>query len=154
MCRGVVSVMSSKYGSHELAQQGLKWLKAQRQTLIDLYQNELLSIPFYRQIEESLRSELAAGSIDRIIKRMEGSGFDANELKASLSGVLERGVGLQPMLDASDKLVEVITRQVNRQLSAADQRPLAEALLKKVQYLNQLSKATMASALIRYESEK
>lgn len=146
--------MSSNYGSHELAQQGLKWLKAQRQTLIELYQNELPSIPFYQQVEVGLRNEFAASSIDRIIKRLEGFGFDTNELKASLSSVLEKGAGLQPMLDASDKLVEVITRQLKRQLNEPHQQPVAEALLNKVQYLNQLSKATMASALIRYESDK
>jgi hypothetical protein len=99
-----------------------------------------------------LRNEFAANSIDRIIRRMEGSEFNANELKTSLSIVLERGAGLQPMLDASDKLVEVITEQVNQQLK--DQGQVADALLKKIQYLNQLSKATMASALILYESNK
>ena len=144
--------MSSKYGSHELTLQGLKWLKSQRQNLIELYQKELPSIPFYQQIETSLRDQFAASSIDRIIKRMEGTGFNTTELSASLSIVLEQGTNLQTMLDASDKLVEVITIQVNQQLSG--QQQLVEALLKKVQYLNQLSKATMASALIQYESNK
>lgn len=144
--------MSSKYGSHELTQQGLKWLKSQRQNLIELYQNELPSIPFYQQIETNLRDQFATSSIDRIIKRMEGTGFNTTELSASLSIVLEQGTNLQTMLDASDKLVEVITIQVNQQLTG--QQQLAEALLKKVQYLNQLSKATMASALIQYESNK
>lgn len=144
--------MSSKYGSHELTQQGLKWLKSQRQNLIELYQKELPSIPFYQQIEANLRDQFATSSIDRIIKRMEGTGFNTTELSASLSIVLEQGTNLQPMLDASDKLVEVITIQVNQQLIG--QQQLAEALLKKVQYLNQLSKATMASALIQYESNK
>jgi hypothetical protein len=144
--------MSSKYGSHELTQQGLKWLKSQRQNLIELYQKELPSIPFYQQIEASLRDQFAASSIDRIIKRMEGTGFNTTELSASLSIVLEQGTNLQPMLDASDKLVEVITIQAKQQLTG--QHQLVEALLKKVQYLNQLSKATMASALIQYESTK
>ena len=144
--------MSSKDGPYKLAQKGLHWLKSQRQTLIELYQNELPSIPFYQLVEVNLRNEFAANSIDRIIRRMEGSEFNANELKTSLSIVLERGAGLQPMLDASDKLVEVITEQVNQQLK--DQGQVADALLKKIQYLNQLSKATMASALILYESNK
>lgn len=144
--------MSSNYGPHELTLQGLKWLKTQRQYLIELYQNELPSIPFYQEVETSLRNQFATSSIDRIIRRMEGTGFNTGELSASLSIVLDQGTGLQPMLDASDKLVEVITRQVKQQLS--QQQQLAEALLKKVQYLNQLSKATMASALIQYESNK
>jgi hypothetical protein len=144
--------VSSKDGPYKLAQKGLHWLKNQRQTLIELYQNELPSIPFYQLVEVNLRNEFAANSIDRIIRRMEGSEFNANELKTSLSIVLERGAGLQPMLDASDKLVEVITEQVNQQLK--DQGQVADALLKKIQYLNQLSKATMASALILYESNK
>lgn len=144
--------MSSKYGSHELTLLGLKWLKDQRQYLIELYQNELPSIPFYRQIESSLRNEFATSSIDRIIKRIEGSSFNTTELKESLFIVLEQSPGLQPMLDASDKLVEVITAQINRQLTA--QPSVAETLLKKVEYLNKLSKATIASTLIQYESNK
>src|SRR4051794_14168369 len=104
---GELTGMSSKYGSHELTLQGLKWLKAQRQNLIELYQKELPSIPYYQRIEASLRDQFAASSIDRIIKRMEGTGFNTTELSASLSIVLEQGTNLQTMLDASDKLVEV-----------------------------------------------
>ena len=144
--------MSSQYGSHELNLQGLKWLKDQRQNLIELYQNELPSIAFYRQIEASLRHEFAASSIDRIIKRLEGSGFNSNELKESLLIVLEKNPGLQSMLDASDKLVEIITRQARQQLQ--EQPKVVEVLLNKVQYLNQLSKATIASALIQFEANK
>lgn len=144
--------MSSKYGSHELTQQGLAWLKSQRQNLIELYQNALLSIPFYRQIDFSQRSEFATRSIDRIIKRLEGTGFNTTDLKDSLFVVLEQSPGLQPMLDASDKLEEIITTQVRQQLHEHTQA--AEILLKKVKYLNQLSKATMASALIQFESNK
>ena len=144
--------MSSKYGSHELTLQGLKWLKDQRQYLVELYQKELPSIPFYRQIESSLRNEFAASSIDRIIKRIEGSSFNTTELKESLFIVLEQSPGLQPMLDASDKLVEILTSQIHRQLNG--QPTLAETLLEKVEYLNKLSKATIASTLIQYESNK
>jgi len=144
--------MSSKYGSHELTQQGLKWLKSQRQHLIELYQTALPSIPFYRQVEEGTRNEFATRSIDRIIKRLEGTGFNTTDLKDSLFVVLEQKPGLQPMLDASDKLEEIITGQVRQQLIG--QAQVAELLIKKVQYLNQLSKATMSIALIQFEANK
>jgi hypothetical protein len=149
---GELTGMSNKYGPHELTQQGLRWLKSQRQSLIELYQNALPSIPFYRQVEVNVRNEFATRSIDRIIKRLEGSGFNTADLKDSLFVVLEQSPGLQPMLDASDKLEEIITIQVRQQLN--EQAQVAEILLKKVQYLNQLSKATMASALIQFESNK
>ncbi len=144
--------MSNKYGSHELTKQGLEWLKSQRQNLIELYQAALTSIPFYRRIEVSSRNEFATRSIDRIIKRLEGSGFNADDLKDSLFVLLEQNPGLQPMLDASDKLEEIITNQARQQLNETAQ--VADILIKKVKYLNQLSKATMASALIQYEANK
>lgn len=144
--------MSSKYGSQEQTQQGLIWLKSQRQNLIELYQTALPSIPFYRQLEVNLRHEFATRSIDRIIKRLEGSGFNAADLKDSLFVMLKQSPGLQSMLDASDKLEEIITAQVRQQLSEHSQ--VAEILLKKVQYLNKLTKATMASALIQFEANK
>ena len=144
--------MSGKLGPYELNQQGLAWLKSQRQHLIELYQDALSSIPFYQQVEVRVRNGFTVGSIDRIIKRLEGTGFNTTNLKDSLSVVLELNPGLQPMLDAVDKLEEIITVEVNKQLTGQPQ--VAEALLKKVQYLNQLSKATIASALIQYESNK
>jgi hypothetical protein len=144
--------MRGKLGPHELNQQGLAWLKSQRQHLIELYQDALPSIPFYRQVEVKVRNDFATGSIDRIIKRLEGTGFNTANLKDSLSVVLEQNPGLQPMLDAADKLEEIITGEVKKQL--AGQPQVAEVLLNKVQYLNQLSKATIASALIQFESNK
>lgn len=144
--------MSSKLGPHELNQIGLAWLKSQRQNLIELFQNALPAIPFYRQVELRVRNDYATGSIDRIIKRLEGTNFNTVDLKDSLIVVLEKSPGLQPLLESADRLEQIINDQVNKQL--ADQPQVAEALLKKVQYLNQLSKATMASALIQFESNK
>lgn len=144
--------MSSKMGPHELNQQGLAWLKSQRQYLIDLYQGVLPTIPFYRQVEIQVRNEFATSSIDRIIRRLEGTGFNTSNLKDSLFVVLELNPGLQPMLDAADKLEEIITREAKKQL--AGQPQVIEVLLNKVQYLNQLSKATMASTLIQFEANK
>jgi hypothetical protein len=144
--------MNGKMGPHELNQQGLAWLKAQRQHLIGLYQDALPAIPFYRQVEVKIRNDFATGSIDRIIKRLEGTGFNTTNLKDSLSVVLEQNPGLQPMLDAADKLEEIITGEVKKHL--AGQPQVAEVLINKVQYLNQLSKATIASALIQFEANK
>ena len=140
----------------ELLKQGVAWIEAHREELLQLYTEALRGLTvtdYYRQLPPAFLYKMVASNLDGLRSRiLVGGSFDHDGVKAGLVTSIKRGISLSDLIIATET-IELVFRAKAEQDLAQTQPQVYEALINRVSYIGSLMKATMAAAAIEANTD-
>ena len=138
-----------------LLRQGVEWVKARQDELVEEWKQCLAAGPYrvYQQMPEKRLHNFAALHVRGLIERLEHQlNFEVEQIKQTYVVYLERGLTFEELVGGIDLQHQALTAKVQRELVNSPQ--ITPLLLNRVNYIVSLLKATLAAALIEYQSHK
>lgn len=138
---------------HELLQQGVAWVKAEQDALISLWMKSLAEgrIEVYRNMSDKRRHNFAALHVMGLLDRLEQqTTFEVEQIKQTYITYMEKGITMAELVGGVDIQHEALIAKAQTEL--ADRPQMKQILLNRVSYIVNLLKATIAAALIEYQT--
>lgn len=138
----------------ELLKQGVVWLKSRLDLLVrnmvaNMDSQEDLT---FNKLPGIIRKLVAKDMLQDLIKRLENSTFEAEEVRKKMTNGLKKGATMQSLVTCITIMVEVISTEARRGL--AGQPEVRDLLINKTEYFANLLKASVATAAIELERAK
>ncbi|HEX2915368.1 MAG TPA: hypothetical protein VH186_31685 [Chloroflexia bacterium] len=138
----------------EYVQQGVEWINKNKEHLIEMLHQALLTQPGtnYKDEPAAYQYEVARNSLEALIKRLEGEIYAVEKIKQQFIVALQHGATAIALTSASDILTELLKSETRKGLK---NNPAAvEALTERMDYTNILTKSAIASAQIEFLTQK
>ncbi len=137
-----------------MLKQGVVWLKSRLDVLVrnmvaNMDAEEDLT---FNKLPGLIRKLVAKDMLQDLIKRLESSTFDAEDVRKKMTNGLKKGATMQSLVTCITIMTEVIGNEARR--GFAGQPEVRDVLLNKTEYFATLLKSSVATAAIELERSK